>query len=486
MEESKRLLNAGKITEAFERLKNILPKFEGTQDEWKIHELIGAAFHDLGDAEGAVQAYLCAVQKDKYLRSQREHFSNYLFALHYLNSITNEELANEHFIYNDLFENEHLTSDTCSNSKKSKLTIGYIAPNFLESSSARFYEALLTEYNRDEFVVKCFSLSHESDQFTALIHSNVDDMIILEDFSIEEAAQEIVNESVDILFDLGGHTDGGITLQIMSYKPAPVQISGIGWFDTTGLKAIDYLLTDNYLAPIGHEKYFTEKLLRLNGAFAFTPLLGASNSSPDLSLDPRPLPLKSPLTLDFKITFGCFNNFMKVTDDYLKCVKKILSKVQNSKFIMQDTTMIPSRKTEMEKRLKALHLPIGRIEVRLGNDDYLNDYTSIDIMLDTFPYNGGTMTATALYMGVPVISLYGTRHSSRFGANILRLAGMSELIANDQKEYINKAVSLAEEQNKLIELKKTLRERLNKSKLLDRKSFVTELEYHYKRMVDDR
>ena len=331
----------------------------------------------------------------------------------------------------------------------------------------------MTEYNRDEFVVKCFSLSHESDQFTALINSNVDNMIILEDLSIEEAAQEIVNEGIDILFDLGGHTEGGMTLQIMSYKPAPIQISGIGWFDTTGLKAIDYLLTDNYLAPIGHEKYFTEKLLRLNGAFAFSPTSSMTNHT----LAP------CSLTLCPKITFGCFNNFMKVTDDYLKCVKKILGKVENSKFIMQDTTTIPARKTEMEKRLKALHLPIDRIEVRLGNDDYLNDYTSIDIMLDTFPYNGGTMTATALYMGVPIIGLYGTRHSSRFGADILRLAGMSELIANDQKEYINKVVSLAEDQNKLIELKKTLRERLNKSKLLDRKSFVTELEYHYKRMV---
>ena len=469
MEESKRLLNIGKTYEAFERLKAILPQFEGTQDEWKIHELIGAAFHDLGDAEGAVQAYLHTARKDKYLRSQREHFSNYLFALHYLNSITNEELANEHFIYNNLFENEYLISDTCSNSQRSKLTIGYIAPDFLESSSARFYESLLTEYNRDEFVVKCFSLSRESDQFTALINSNIDDMIILENFTIEEAAQEIVNENIDILFDFGGHTEGGMTLQIMSYKPVPIQISGIGWFDTTGLKAIDYFLTDNYLAPIGHEKYFTEKLLRLNGAFAFTPTTvrvkgqGARNKE--------------------LITFGCFNNFMKITDDYLKCAKKILSKAQNSKFIMQDTTMIPARKTEMEKRLKTLHLPIDRIEVRLGNDDYLNDYAAIDIMLDTFPYNGGTMTATALYMGVPVISLYGTRHSSRFGADILRLAGMSDLTANDQKEYINKAVSLAEDQNKLIEFKKTLRDRLNKSKLLDTKSFVAELEYHYKRMV---
>lgn len=475
MEESKRLLSIGKTYEAFNRLKSILPKLKDTKDEWKVHELIGAVFHDLGDAEGVVQAYLYAAQKDRYLRTQREHYSNYLFALHYLNSITNEELANEHFVYNNLFENEHLSLNITSKFPQSKITIGYIAPQFTESSSARFYEALLTEYNRDEFIVKCFSLSYESDKFTSFIDSNVDSMIILKDFSIEEAAHAIVDESVDILFDLGGHTDGGLTLQIMSYKPAPIQLSGIGWFDTTGLKAIDYFMTDNYLAPIGHEKFFNEKLLRLNSAFAFVASENLKRAVQKFSILDAP---HSPFT------FASFNNFMKITNDYLKCVKKILNLVENSKFVIQDTTMIPARKLEMEKRLKKLRMPLDRIEVRLGNDDYLNDYDSIDIILDTFPYNGGTMTATALYMGIPVISLYGTRHSSRFGADILRLAEMSELIANDTKEYVHKAVSLAKDQDKLTELKKTLNERLNNSKLLNTKSFVSELEYKYKTLYN--
>ena len=470
MEESKRLLDIGETHKAFKRLKNILPKFKDTQDEWKIHELVGAAFHDLGDAEGAVQAYLYAAHKDRYLRSQRSHYSNYLFALHYLDKLTDEELAGEHFVYDRLFENDYLKAETSSKTSD-KLTIGYIAPNFLESSSARFYEALLTKYNRDKFIVKCFSLSYESDQFSTFIDSTVDNFIILEDFSIEEAAQEIANEGVDILFDLGGHSAGGMTLQIMSYKPAPVQITGIGYLDTTGLTAIDYILTDNYLTPIGHEKYFSEKLIRLNNAFAFTPTKAMIDS------------FKSRTSNSNSITFGSFNNFMKVTDDYLRCVKKILNAVENSKFIIQDTTAIPARKTEMEKRLKKIRLPLDRIEVRLGNDDYLNDYGDIDIMLDTFPYNGGTMTATALYMGVPVVNLYGTRYSSRFGANILRLAGMSGLIAKNTKEYINKAVELATAQNVLNELKKALRGRLNKSELLDTSDFVSDMEYFYDRMA---
>lgn len=470
MEKAKQLLETGKTQQAFKRLKTILPTYADTEEEWKIHEMMGAVFHDLGSANGAVQAYLYAAHKDKYLRSQRTHYSNYLFALHYLNKITAEELADEHFMYNKLFENEHMTSTVKSKTPNSKITIGYIAPHFLESSAARFYEALLTEYNRDEFIVKCFSLSYECDSFTDHIGHDINKLIVLKDFSIEEAAQEIVNENVDILFDLGGHTDGGMTLQIMSYKPAPLQISGIGWFDTTGLKAIDYILTDNYLDPIGHEKYFTEKLLRLNSAFAFKPTENMTNNSA----------FHIPHS---ELVFGSFNNFMKVTDEYLKCVKKILNAVGNSKFIMQDTTSIPARKIEMERRLKKLKMPVERIEVRLGNDNYLKDYAEIDIMLDTFPYTGGTMTATALYMGVPVISLYGTRHSSRFGADILRLAGMSEFIANNVKEYVNLSISLATNFERLIEIKKTLRERLNKSTLLDTRRFVAELEFFYKDLI---
>lgn len=462
------------IDDKLEILKDELIK-TADENKWRVHEKIGAYFHDIGDAEGAVQAYLNAAQCDKYLRSQRTHFSNYLFALHYLNGVSNEDLAHEHFIYNNLYGDNITKDEPLSNiNANNKITVGYIAPHFLESSSARFYEALLTNYSRDKFIVKCFSLSSDSDTFTDKIKSNVDKYIMLANTSIEEAAQTIFNENVDILFDLGGHTEGGMTLQIMSYKTAPIQISGIGYFDTTGLSAVDYILTDNYLAPIGHEKFFTEKLIRLSGLFAFMPTEQMSRNILDTAHDIK----------NTNITFGCFNNFMKVTDDYLKCVKKILQQVDEAHFILQDTTAIPERKANMMNRIKHLKLPINRVEIRLGNDDYLKDYADIDIMLDTFPYNGGTMTATALYMNVPVISLYGSRHSSRFGADILRLAGLTDLIANSNKDYISFAVELAFDSERLNNLKRNMRNNLTKSKLFDIKLFVSEVEYQYERIVN--
>ena len=466
LQRAKDLLNSGRATEAFNYLKEILPTIP-EQDKWQVHELIGATFHDLADAEGAVQAYLSAAQSDKYLRSQREHFSSYLFALHYLPNVNNEDLANEHFVYNNLFrEVERLNLNFQSNPQSIK--IGYIAPHFLESSAARFFEGLLTAYDKANFSVTCFSLSSELDKFTELIKSSVDKFITLEGLSIEEAANLIASESVEILFDLGGHNDGGMTLQIMSYKPARVQISGIGWFDTTGLAAVDYILTDNYLAPIGHEKYFSEKLLRLQSAFAFKPS--------------EEMIKNSTLNIPVELTFGCFNNFMKITDDYLNCVKEILKKLPDARFIMQDTTRLETRRGQMIRRLEQLKMPLDRIEVRLGNDNYLKDYSAISIMLDTFPYNGGAMTATALYMNVPVVSLYGTRHSSRFGADILRLADLTELIANDTMEFIKIAVAISDRE-RLKSLKMTLHDKLKHSKLMNVKKFVAEMENDYKNMI---
>ena len=472
MEKTKLLLKYGKAEEALARLEAIKADIS-SEYKWQLYEMEGAAYYDLGNAEGAARAYFNAAKADTYLRSQCSHYSNYLFALHYLDDLDNDSLANEHFRYNMLHEfSEHLVLER-QNTKKypmRRYRIGYIAPNYLESSAARFYEALLTDYNRNEFLVECFSMSAEKDSFTERVEMNVDKFLLIDKLSIEEVAETIAAEGIDILFDLGGHSEGGLTLQVMARRPAPIQIAGLGWFDTTGLKAIDYILTDNYLTPIGHDKYFSERLLRLNGAFAFTPSKSMINHK--INTIRRPL----------NTTFGSFNNFMKVTDDYLKAVKTILDKVEGSKFIMQDTTGIPARKVEMLRRLKMLRMPLDRIEVRLGNDDYLNNYAEIDIMLDTFPYNGGAMTATALYMGIPTISLYGTRYSSRFGADILRLGGIVECISNSRKEYIAKAVSLGEDNEALENIRQKIRTNFENSKLLGTKVWVRELEDCYKRI----
>ena len=447
MDVAKKFLAAGKPLEALERLKKLLPNSE----EWRVHELIGAAFHDLANAEGAAQAYFNAASTDKFLRSQRAHFSNYLFALHYLPQLDAPTLTNELKIYNSLYRDVEILPKI--NRQAEKISIAFIAPNFCDSSAARFYEALLTDYDRKKFFVTAWNLSRETDDFTKKILYNVDEYFDISELSFEESAQMIRDADTDILIDLGGHTEGGTTLQIASYRPARVQMSGIGYFDSTGLDAIDYFIGDEFLTA--HDEIFSEKIFLLQNAFSFKPnermILEKNNR--------RAIPHKN-------FTFGSLNNFMKLSDNYLNAVKIILEAIPSAKIIFRDTTPLKSRQDALIERLKAFG--IKNFEVRRGDNNFFSDYDEIDLILDSFPYSGGMMTALALYMGVPVLNLCGKMPHTRTGADILKISCAEELIVEKIDDYIKKAVELAGNRAKLA----ALTEKISADKLTDTKIFV--------------
>lgn len=426
MKTAKKFLEENQPELALERLKKILYE-ENFADEWKIHELIGACFHDLANAEGAAQAYLNAAQTDKILRSQRAHFSNYLFALHYLN-IDEKILFETAKIYNSLYRD--IEKFPQKNFSRKKIHVGFISSHFLDSSAARFFEILLTNYDKNKFFVSVWSLSSREDDFTKKIRRSVDKFFSFDEINFYKIAEKIFSEDVEILIDFSGHTDGGDTLQILSYKPAKIQISAIGYFDTTGTDFIDYFLTDNFLIE-GNEKNFTEKILTIENAFAFQPNEKMIRAKKILHKTPHK-----------NFVFGCLNNFMKISDEYLHCVKKILDRVPNSKIIFRDTTPLFSRKKSLEEKI----LSAGRknFEVRVGEDNFFDDYGEIDLILDTFPYNGGMMTALAIYFEVPVLNLIGDKHFSRIGADILRISGAENFIAENIDDYIKKAVEISQ------------------------------------------
>ncbi len=448
MEVAKKFLNTGKPQDALDRLKNILyAKNFSPETEWQIHELLGATFADLANADGVVQAYLTAVQTDTILRNQRSHLSNFLFALHYLPKINAQTLYKNALIYNSLYRDQkHYKTQNANH----KLKIAFIAPHFLDSSSARFYESLLTDYDKNKFSVSAWSLSNETDNFTKKIQQCVDKYFDISEISFEESAQKIHGLGADFLFDLGGHTDGGATLQIAAYHPAKIQISGIGYFDTTGTDFIDYYLTDKFLLG-DNEKFFTEKILELENAFAFKPSDKFESWKVEKSKSEN-------------FTFGCLNNFMKINADYLNCVAKILNQVPQSKIIFRDTTPLLSRKFALTEKILTSGILPEQFEVRVGEDNFFSDYGEIDLILDSFPYTGGMMTALALYFNVPVLNLCGKMHYSRLGAEMLRLADLPELIAENPAEYISKAVDFAQGNFQPIKIKI--------DKLIDTKNFT--------------
>ena len=207
-----------------------------------------------GDAEGVAEAFYQAAVHDRYLRSQRQHYSGYLFALHYLEGIGADDLRAAHLAYGELYRDEEVLPPVGAY-KHEKIRIGYLAPRFVESSAMRFAEPLMLGLDRDKFEVFAFSVGEEEDSFTVRLKENLDRQgagehyFCLYGLSLEEGALAVREKEIDILFDLGGHSEGGQTLMIMAKKPAPVQLSGLGYFDTLGLPEglVDGFLADEVL-----------------------------------------------------------------------------------------------------------------------------------------------------------------------------------------------------------------------------------------------
>ncbi len=452
------LLQRGKTQQAREKLDALRGQVP-QEEEWRLHELYGAVFHDLADPEGAAAAYSNAAQCDKYLRSQREHFSSYLFALHYLPGLSAEDLAQQHKFYQELYREEE-----CLPARKvaphSRLRIGFIASDFCDSAAARFYEALVTGLDVRYASTYLYALEDEEDSFTHRLQGSGLVYRCLAGKNLVEMAQAVRWDEIDILVDLSGHTAGGLPLMVLAKKPAPVQLSAVGYFDTTGLAAVDALLTDDILDPSGQDvAYFREELIRLPQAFCFTPSDAMQKSRRQKRGENMPL------------TFGSFQNAMKINSDVLALWREILELLPGARLVVQDTTRLPERRQALEKRLEKAGLPMERTEVRLGTDNYLANYAEIDIMLDTFPYNGGAMTATALYMGVPVITLRGSHHSARFGASLLTAAGYREWIADNPRDYVKIALQLAADRAFLAATQENLRGEMEHSPLCDRETY---------------
>ena len=278
------------------------------------------------------------------------------------------------------------------------------------------------------------------------------------------AAQLIRDDEIDILFDLSGHTLGN-RLRVADYRPASVQISGIGYMNSTGLDCFDYFLSDIYCG--GDENFFTEKLIRL-------PRIHICYEPPTKTLEPAAEP---PCLKKNFITFGCFNSYAKITDTILVAWKKILDKIPNSRLILKHKIYGTSDgKKFVGERLKRLGFDLARIEMRAHTANHLIEYGDIDIALDTFPYTGGVTTCEALFMGVPVVSLYGNRHGTRFGLSILKNIGLEELATDSIDEYINRAAALAGDKELISILRKNLRGMMIKSALMNSELYLRDIE----------
>ena len=355
--------------------------------------------------------------------------------------------------------------------KKDKIRIGYISGDFRQHVMQYFIWPFLAGYDAEAFEVYVYSLG-KSDQYTDFFKTLVTRWRDLSEHArnMERIAREIHADEVDILFDLAGHTARS-GLAALAWKPAPVQLSGLGYMATTGLPAVDYFVTDHYCDPEGHgsEAFYVEKLLRLTSQFCY-------NGYTHL-----PTSIGTPARERGYIQFATFNQYGKLQDDILKAWQEIMERVPRARLLLKNSAYGKKHVVQSAyERFRRLGFDMSRVQFEQATRDYMNRYLDVDIALDTFPWPGGGTTCDALYMGVPVVSYYTERHSTRFTYSILANIGLSDLASTRLSDYIETAVALAGNLDLLDALHRELRDRMKASPVMDQAGYIREMEECYR------
>lgn len=397
-------------------------------------------------------------------------YTNYLFVTHYLPLSRAEHWQNARG-FQKLFTDVVPLPEVTRRPPHERLRIGYISPDFRRHVVFFFCYALFVFYARERFDIYAYAKCGKN-SVTDWIAERAQVRIIEKD-SPEEAARKIREDEIDILFDLAGHT-ARTGLPILAYRPAPIQMSGIGYFDTTGLDAIDYFLTDELCDPPGqNDAYFTERLLRLpESHFCY---MYHEKQMPPIGL----------LAVERQghVTFGSFNNFRKMNDAVLRVWARILAAVPDSVLYVKAVLFETEEGREAGyERLERAGIARERVRMEKPEDEYLHCYEDVDIALDPWPYPGGGTTCDALYMGVPVVTLVGESHHRRFGYSLLKNVGLEELCAWNEEEYVEKAVALAHDLPRLNRLHQTLRAQMEQSPVMNGPRYMRNLEAAYTRI----
>ena len=360
-------------------------------------------------------------------------------------------------------------------SKNQKINVGFVSADLHQHSVTYFLEPLLENYNKDEFVITCFSVSFYNDHVTKRIKSSVDKWFNVGSLTNIQLFNLIKQNDIEILIDLSGHTDGN-RLPVFAMKPSPIQITWLGYPNTTGLNTMDFRIVDNFTDPEGIDDHlYTEELLRLEGSFI------CFNSEEDAEIN------KNTIFTDNSFTFGSFNNLSKMSDEVIECWSEILKRIDNSKIILKNKQLCSNftRKLYLEKFAKYGVSSDKIILMSWSNSrkQHLETYNSIDLALDTFPYNGTTTTFEALWMNVPVLCLKGNSHRSRVGYSILKNLDSDEFIVNSREEYIEKALYYSLKKIALNKQAESLRSKLIKSNLCDAKAYTNRFENLLKSLI---
>ena len=394
--------------------------------------------------------------------------SNKLFLLHFMVDKTPGNIFQAHVNYGQkLMTHFSYQKPSFVPNTESKIRIGYVSPDFKRHSVAYFIESILCNHDLQKFSIYCYANVRQPDEVTEsfqALHVKWRDIYDIPD---QDVIQQIKADQIDILIDLAGHSANN-RMTLFAQKPAPIQMTYLGYPNTTGLPAIDYRITDKIADPDELTLLNSEKLLYMAPCFlCYTP-----QASPPIK--------KSSIHKTGCIRFGTFNTLAKMNDRVINVWAGILKQLPHSKLLLKNKSISDLEiQADIQKRFQTFGIEKDRLIFKAYIDDpveHLLLYQTIDIALDTFPYNGTTTTFEALWMGVPVIGLIGQSHVSRVTYSILSALGLSELMGQNEYEYSEKAIQLANDKSLLRYLNKNLRTIMAQSILTDGAAFTRQFE----------
>jgi protein O-GlcNAc transferase len=437
------------------------------------HCSLGATLCDQGKLDDAIAVYRHVIALNPDFADAD---ASLLFCLNYGEHISPAALSAAHRAWDERHARPLSRSSAHANDRSvaRRLRVGYVSPDFRQHSVAHFLEPLLISHDRNEIELFCYAEVSSPDATTVRFKRLADHWVSTVGMLDEAVAERIGRDRIDILVDLAGHTSKN-RLLVFARKPAPVQVTWLGYPNTTGLTALDYRLVDAVTDPEGQADAFaSETLVRLAGGFL---CYGGSADAPA----PEPPPCLATGT----VTFGSFNNPAKLSEATLDAWAMVLMRLPQSRLLLKGKPFVDdaSRASYLE-RLGRRGVSATRVEVAtfVPDAEHLAAYGRVDIALDPFPYNGTTTTCEALWMGVPVVALRGDRHAGRVGASLLTQIGLNDLVADSVEEYVEIAAALAGDPARLADLRRSLRPRMAASELCDAPGFARKIEAAYRAM----
>ena len=396
-----------------------------------------------------------------------EAFSHLLFCLNYHDKVTADQLFAAHREWGARFGRQVARPIAYANDREvgRRLRIGYVSPDFRQHSVAYFVEPLLREHDRRAVEIFCYAEVARPDIVTSRLQELADHWLVTVGLPDAGLAERIRPDGIDILVDLAGHTSKN-RLGVFARKPAPIQVTWLGYPNTTGLDAIDYRLVDAVTDPAGQaDAWASETLVRLEDGFL---CYGGLQDAPE--------PAAPPCLQTGKVTFGSFNNASKVSAATFDTWARLLARLPDARLFLKGKQFADATtRALLLSKFGERGVAAERVELVAwlpSSAAHLALYDRIDIALDPFSYNGTTTTCEALSMGVPVVTLRGDRHAGRVGASLLSQVGLTDLIANSVEEYVEIAHALAVDPERLLDLRRTLRPRLAASPLCDGPAFA--------------